>query len=108
MSEVNDLRPEAVLSNENKVSDDELDFEGTEVVVTSEDAVVTSIEQVVEEDVSDDIVSISGRKLSDEVEISNEVSAPQKKVRDEVTHDHSYGISKSPRRLKRQIDGVID
>ena len=61
--------------------------------------------------VSEDTIntSIAGRKrkISDEVGTLNEVSAP-KKVRDEVQHDHPYGVSKSPRRLKRQLDDVTD
>ena len=48
------------------------------------------------------------RKISDQVEILNEVSTPPKKVHDEVQHDHPYGVSKSPRRLKRQIDDLLD
>ena len=62
--------------------------------------------------VSEDTINTSTagmkRKILDEVEILNEVSTPPKKVRDEVTHDHPYGVSKSPRKLKRQIDDLLD
>ena len=99
--------PEPVVPSENEVSDDELDFEGTEVNVTREDVVVTSVEQVMEEDVSYDAASTSGRKISDDVEILNEVSFPQKETPYQVNEEHSYGMSKSPRRLKRRIDDLV-
>ena len=102
---VNILQPEPVIPNVNEVSDDELDFEGTELIVTREDVVV---EQVMEEDVSYDTASISGRKISDDVEISNEVSSPQKETPYQVNDEHSYGMSKSPRRLKKRIDDLVD
>ena len=102
------MRPEPVVPNENEVSDDELDFEGTEVIVTREDVVVTSVEQVMEEDVSNDTASISGRKISDDVEISNEVSSPRKEAPFQVNQEHSYGTFESPRRLKRRIDDLVD
>ena len=101
------MRPEPVVPSENEVSD-ELDFEGTEVIVTREDVVVTSVEQVMEEDVSYDTASISGRKISDDIEISNEVSSPQKETPYQVNEEHSYSMSKSPRRLKRRIDDLVD
>ena len=100
-----DVVPDVAVPDKDEVSDDELGFQTTEVAVSSE----TRVEQVVE-GVCDDTVSMPGRKrkISDEVEILNEVSTPPKKVRDEVTHDHPYGVSKSPRRLKRQIDDLLN
>ena len=81
------MQPEPVVPSENEVSDDELDFEGTEMIVTREDVVVTSVEQVME-DVSYDTASISGRKISDDVEISNEVSSPRKETPYQVNEEH--------------------
>ena len=112
LSRVNSLPSAAVVPNENEVSDDEIGFHATEVVVTSNN-VVTGVEQVIEEcEVSEDTVSISipgkKRKISDEVETLNKVSTPSKKAREEVNQDHSYGVSKSPRRLKRRIDDLMD
>ena len=78
---VPDVVPDVVVPDKDEVSDDELGFQTTEVAVSSE----TRVEQVVE-GVRDDTVSMPGRKrkISDEVEILNEVSTPPKKVRDEV------------------------
>ena len=91
---MNDLQPKSVVPNATEVSDDELDFETTGVVVTGKDVVVTSVEQVME-DVND-------------VEILKEVSAPPKEGCDKVKQDHSHGVSKSPRTLKRQMDELLD
>ena len=88
-------QPKSVVPNTTEVSDDELDFETTGFVVTGEDVVVTSVEQVMEEDIND-------------VEILKEISAPPKEGCDEVKQDHSYGVSKSPGTLKRQIDELLD
>ena len=59
LSRVNSLPSAAVVPNEDEVSDDEIGFHATEVVVTSNN-VVTGVEQVIEEcEVSEDTVSIS-------------------------------------------------
>ena len=109
MSRVNSLPSGVVIPNEDEVSDDEAGFHATEVVVTGNN-VVTGVEQVIEEcEVSEKTVSIPGkkRKMSHEVEILNKVSTPSRKACEELNEDHSYGVSESPRRLKRRIDGLM-
>ena len=53
-----------MVPNTTEVSDDELDFETTGVVVTSKDVVVTSVEQVMEEDVND-VEILRGKRSSE-------------------------------------------
>ncbi|CAB4041035.1 THAP domain-containing 9, partial, partial [Paramuricea clavata] len=86
--------------------------------ITTIDSV--SIQEVSEEVISEDNVSIQGRKRkhSDEIVfdsncVSNEVSSSQKRARTTsscdkaVRADHTYCI-KSPRRMKRRLDDVVD
>ena len=53
---MNDLQPKSVVPNTTEVSDDELDFETT--------GVVTSVEQVMEEDVND-VEILRGKRSSE-------------------------------------------
>jgi hypothetical protein len=104
----------AVKQNETKVVRDE----ASSLQVVNEEVTITgsvSIQDITEEVTSDNNVSMLGRKMkfSDEIEIEvNEVSTSPKRARttsssDNGANDHPYCI-KSPRRVRRQVDYLID
>ena len=108
--------PEAVISKIYEISDEEL---GLQVVSEEVTTNKVSLQDVTEEVIVEDNVSILGqkRKCSDDSEIDendifSEVSRTLKRPRmtsssEKSAHDHTYCI-KSPRRLKTQVYGLVD
>ncbi|XP_028416401.1 THAP domain-containing protein 5-like [Dendronephthya gigantea] len=48
------------------------------------------------------------RKLSDKDVVINGVSTPKRIHMSHVNHDHTYHISKSPRRMKKHVDNLVN
>lgn len=108
------------MANKDRVSDEALNLQDVTVEVSSETFVqVGTVQNVIEEVTSENNVSMPGdkRKQRDEVDIdvnciSNEVSVSQKRARvscspKKNSDDHMYHIT-SPRRLKRQLDDLVE
>ena len=97
-----------MVANKDKVSDEGLNLQDVTVEVSSKPFVDT-VQDVIDEVTNEDNVSTPGdkRKRCDEVDVnctSNEVSTSQKRARGD---DHMYHIT-SPRRLKRQVDDLVE
>ena len=109
LSDGKDCFPSVVMmANKDIVSDEAMNLQDVIVEVSSKPFVDT-IQDVTEELWNEDNVSMPGdkRKRCDEVDVncnSDEVSTSQKRARGD---DHMYHIT-SPRRLKRQVDDLLE